>query len=239
MSVNTETVNEIPQEANHQGYFKKVHSLGRLFSTLMILANALPVFLVWAFYGIFPNMSNVLPALFVVWGILLPFFLTEGWMYYAVVGVAGNYMAWAGNSSNFRVPVVAVAQEVVKAKPGSMEAEIVGNIAAGTSIFFSVLFILLGALVGNWLMSILPAWVLGAFNYAIPCIFGALIAQFSLRGPKYAIPIILVAYILVAFTGMESWQRLLLMLIVFLPLMWFAYKKLGWYFVSGDTGGKD
>ena len=226
-------------ELGHNGYFKNVHTIGRIFTTLMIFANALPVFLVWAFYGIFPNMAEVLPALFVVWGILLPFFLTEGWMYYSVVGVAGNYMSWAGNSSNFRVPVVAVAQEVLGAKPGSMEAEIIGNIAAGTSIFFSVVFILLGALLGNALMAILPAWVLAAFDFAIPCIFGALIAQFSMRGPVYAVPIIIASDLLVAFTGMASWMRLLIMLVVFLPLMWFGYKKLGLYFVTEANGSED
>ncbi|MCE5208329.1 MAG: hypothetical protein LLG42_08460 [Chloroflexi bacterium] len=242
MSENIESVpqaSDVTADAAHAEYFKNVHKIGRIFCTLLIFANALPVFLVWAFYGIFPPLNQVLPALFVMWGILLPFFLTEGWMYYGVLGVAGNYMQWAGNSSNFRVPVVAVAQEVVGTKTGSMKYEIVGNIAASTSIFFSVAFILAGALLGNLLIANLPPWVLKAFAYAIPCVFGALVAQFSMRGPKYAIPIILIMYLLVSFTGLVSWQRIVLMIIVILPLMWFAYKKKGIYWVTKEGGGED
>lgn len=226
-------------KSGDQTYFRKVHTIGRIFTTLMIFANALPVFLVWAFYGIFPDLSKVIPGLLVVWGLLLPLFLTEGWMYYTLVGVAANYMSWAGNSSNFRVPVIAVAQEVIGTKPGTMEAEIVGNIAGGTSIFFSVFFILLGALLGNAVMQNLPPWVTGAFAFAIPCIFGALIAQFAMRGPKYALFIVPIAFLLVTLTKLASWQRLLLMLVTIMPLMWLAYKKLGWYWVAGTTTGDE
>lgn len=242
MSENIESVpqvSDVTEDTAHAGYFKNVHKIGRIFCTLLVFANALPVFLVWAFYGIFPPLNQVLPGLFVVWGILLPFFLTEGWMYYGVLGVAGNYMQWAGNSSNFRVPVVAVAQDVIGTKTGSMQYEIVGNIAASTSIFFSVSFILIGALLGNLLITNLPPWVMKAFAYAIPCVFGALIAQFSIRGPKYAIPIVVIFYLLVTFTHLVSWQRILLMIVIVLPIMWFAYKKLGIYWISKEGGGED
>jgi hypothetical protein len=226
-------------EASHGDYFKKVHIIGRIFSILMIFANVLPVILVWAVNGIFPDLGEILPALFVVWGLLLPFFLTEGWMYYGVLGCAGNYMQWAGNSGNMRIPVCSVAQDVMKTKPGSIESEIVGNVAIGTSIPFSALCILFGALVGNVLIANLPPSIQPAFNYAIPCIYGALVAQFSLKGPRYAVPIVLIAYALIMiFPSLASWQRILGMMMIIIPLMWFAYKKLGWYFVL-STGKRD
>jgi hypothetical protein len=233
------TTAEAVSEESHAGYFKKVHIIGRIFSILMIFANVLPVILIWAVHGIFPDMGKVLPALFVVWGLLLPFFLTEGWMYYGILGCAGNYMQWAGNSGNMRIPVCSVAQDVMKTKPGSIESEIVGNVAIGTSIPFSALCILLGAFIGNVLIANSPPSIQSAFNYAIPCIYGALIAQFSLKGPKYAVPIVLLAYVLIMiFPKSASWQRILGMLIIIIPAMWFAYKKLGWYFVSG-AGKRD
>ncbi len=234
MSANVEALQDTAAGSSHTAYFRSVHRIGRIFTILMIFANVLPVILVWAVHGIFPELGKIIPGLLVVWGILLPFFLTEGWMYYGIVGAAGNYMAWAGNISNMRVPVSSVAQDVMKTKPGSMEAEIVGNIAISTSIPFSALFVLLGAVLGNILVANLPPSIQAAFNYAIPCIFGALIAQFGLKGPKYAIPIVLISYaLMLLFPTSASWQRILPMLIVVLPLAWFAYKKLGWYFVVG------
>lgn len=228
---------------SHEGYYKRVHTIGRITSVLMILANVLPVILVGVIYGIWPDLAKVMPALGIVWGILLPFFLTEGWMYFPVVGVAGNYMAVAGNIGNMRIPAASVAQDVMGTEPGSIEAEIVGNIAISTSIFFSIAFILAGALLGNVMVQNLPAWMQSAFGYAIPCIFGALIAQFSLKGPKYALIIVPIAYLVVYFApfivgkNVQTWHRVLPMLVVLLPLAWFAYKKLGIYWVAGGKKG--
>jgi len=233
MSTITEAVSASVAETEHAEYYGKVHTIGRVFSTLMIFANVLPVILVWAFYGIFPDLAKVLPALFVVYGILLPFFLTEGWMYYGVLGLAGTYMGWAGNVGNFRIPAASVAQDVMKTKPGSIQSEVVGNIAISTSTYFSVAFILVGALLGNALIQNMPAWMMAAFNYALPCIFGALIAQFSLKGPKYAIPIVLLCYLLIIlFPKSASWMRVLAMLVTVLPLAYFGYKKFGIFWVS-------
>lgn len=233
MSTISQAVPATAAETEHAEYYSKVHLIGRVFSTLMLFANVLPVILVWAFYGIFPDLEKVIPAVLVVYGILLPFFLTEGWMYYGVIGLAGTYMGWAGNVGNFRIPAASVAQDVMKTKPGSIESEVVGNIAISTSTYFSVAFILAGALLGNALIQNLPAWMQAAFAYALPCIFGALIAQFSMKGPKYALIIVPLAFLLILlFPTSASWQRVLGMLIIILPLAYFAFKRMGIFWVS-------
>jgi len=212
------------EEILQKEYFPYVHRIGRIFCSLLLVGNALPVGLVFLFYGVAPNMKAALAALGMIVMLLLPFYLTEGWMYFPVVGIAGNYMQWAGNTSNCRLPCAAVAQEVLGVKEGTPESEIIGNVAVGTSIVVNAAFVLVGALLGALLMKVLPVSVKSAFTLAVPAIFGAIYAQFLLRGPVYAIAGIVLALLLHGLTDLPNWGVLLILMGVMITGSILLYK---------------
>ncbi|MDY7039313.1 MAG: hypothetical protein SVX38_00440 [Chloroflexota bacterium] len=228
------------EEMNHEEilqkeYFPSVHRIGRIFCALLFVANALPIGLVFLWYGVTPNMQAALMAVGIAAVVLLPFYLTEGWMYFPVVGVAGNYMQWAGNTSNCRVPCAAVAQEVLGVKEGTPESEIVGNIAVGTSIVVNAVFVLVGSLLGLFLMNFLPPSVKGAFTLALPAIFGAIYAQFLLRGPLYAIAVVVLALLLHGLTGLPSWSIMLILMVIMLTASILLYKRGGKIYLKEEV----
>ena len=103
----------------------------------------------------------------------------------------------SGNISNLRLPCSAMAQEVVGAKEGTREAEIIGTMGIVGSIVVNLIGVTLAAFIGNWILGLLPEIVATAFrDYTAPAIFGAVFGQFSMRQPKLApfalaIPLIL------------------------------------------------
>jgi len=219
------------EEILRREYFPYVHKIGRLFCILLFFANVLPLILIYLFYGIAPDARAALTGLGMAAMILLPFYLTEGWMYFSVLGIAGNYMQWAGNTSNCRIPCASVAQEVVGVKEGTPEGEIIANIAVGTSIVVNALFVLAGALLGNVLMAIVPPSVKAAFNLALPAIFGAIYAQFTLRGPQYAAFVMALALLLQYLKVLPNWGVLLVLMVVSLGTSLLAYRRYGKYYI--------
>ncbi|RLF63804.1 MAG: hypothetical protein DRN33_03405 [Thermoplasmata archaeon] len=226
-------------EMNHEEilqkeYFPYVHRIGRIFCTLLFIANVLPVGLVFLLYGVGPDMKAALTALGMAAMILLPFYLTEGWMYFPVLGIAGNYMQWAGNTSNCRVPCAAVALEVLDVKEGTPESEIIGNIAVGTSIVVNAAFVLVGSLIGALLMTVLPVSVKGAFALALPAIFGAIYAQFLLRGPVYAVAVLVLALLLHGLTDLPNWGVMLVLMVIMLTASILLYKWGGKFYLKEE-----
>jgi hypothetical protein len=167
----------------------------------MLIASALsfiPLIYLYIKYGIMINLATALKA----WGLIVAvfgaFYIVEPISYYPILGLAGTYMSFlSGNISNLRLPCSAMAQEVVGAKEGTREAEIIGTMGIVGSIVVNLIGVTLAAFIGNWILGLLPEIVATAFrDYTAPAIFGAVFGQFSMRQPKLApfalaIPLIL------------------------------------------------
>lgn len=207
-------------------YYPYIHKVGITFSLLLVFFNILPVILVLLVYGLPFNWKAAVTAWGLIVMLLIPFYLTEPWMYYAVLGTAGNYMQWAGDVSNCRLPCASVTQSVLGVKEGTPDGEIAANIAVATSIWTSILIILAASVGGFgivWLANTYP-FVKAAFGLILPAIFGAIYAQFSLRNPTYG-GILLALGIVLVWYAFAYWQRLVIMYIVGLGLAYIFYKK--------------
>jgi len=207
-------------------YYPYVHKVGRVFCTALIFCNILPVILVGLVYGLVLDWKATLAAWGMIAMLLIPFYVTEPWMYYAVLGTAGNYMQWAGNTSNCRLPCAAITQSVMGVKEGTPDGEIIANIAVATSIVVNMLIVLAASVAGFglvWLAQTYP-FIKAAFDNILPAIFGAIYAQFSLRNPAYGAMLLAIGIALVWF-GLPYWQRLLIMYVVGLGVAFSVYKK--------------
>ncbi len=118
----------------------------------------------------------------------MPLWFIEPVTYFLVLGVCGTYISFlAGNISNFRLPVSAVAQQVAQVEEGSTEGEIVSTLAIAATQVMITLSALAGAIFVSAIVGVLPATVVAAFDWLLPSIWGALVVQFGLRNWRYAV----------------------------------------------------
>lgn len=80
-----------------------------------------------------------------------------------------------------RLPVAAIAQQVIGTTQGTHKAELVSTLSIGGSIITNVLVTTIAAIGGAALMGIFPPVVLEGFSYVGPAIFGAMFTMYALK----------------------------------------------------------
>jgi hypothetical protein len=216
-------------------YFPYIHRVGITGLAVAVFLNFLPVIVIYLVYGVIVSWDAAVKACTPVMILLLPAYLMECWMYYPTLGTGGNYEQWAGNTSNCRLPSTSIALDVLKVKPGTPEAEIVGNIAVGVSVWVNMTLVFIGCLLGT-LIGLLPPFVQTAFIWVLPAIFGAIYGQFLLKSPLYAL--INLGLALVIYAAFPVWAAentyivLLIIMAIVVPIMIAIYKRTGKTFVK-------
>ena len=147
----------------------------------------------------------------------------------ATTGDRGTYISFlAGNISNMRLPVSAVAQEAAGVREGSPEGEIIGGIGISVSQVMLTIAVLAGAVVVTLIIDVLPKNIKGAFDFLLPCLWGAIVGQFALRAPQYAIVALIVGVPLVMFSGLPDWTQIPVMVFGLAILAILLFKRGIW-----------
>ncbi|MCR6692844.1 MAG: hypothetical protein MRT15_10665 [archaeon YNP-LCB-003-016] len=167
-------------------YYPKIHLYGIITSLIHALIIFLPVIYLAAL-GYFPPWDKAILAFINIASVVGPYWIIEPISYFGILGVVGTYISFlAGNISNMRLPVSAVAQEVAGVKEGSYEGEIVGGLAIIASQWMLTIISFLAAIIVTGVIALLPPAAVKAFDWLLPSIWGAIFAQFSLRNIKLA-----------------------------------------------------
>ena len=168
---------------------KKSILIGSPTNILAAITAFIPVLYLCIRYNCWPNPKFVLEA----WGMLLisfgAFYVVEPVSYYAALGMSGTYLSFlSGNIGNMRVPCAALAQDVTKSEPGTIQAEVVSTMAICGSIITNLIATTAAAFVGAAVVTVLPAVVSeGLKSYASAAIFGATLGNFGIKNPKLAL----------------------------------------------------
>src|SRR5512146_833629 len=163
-------------------YAPKAHRIGLITSFIHIAIFFLPPLYIMFFFNIPVDWGAVGRGTIAVWGFSMPFWFIEPISYFVVLGVAGTYISFlAGNISNFRLPVSAVAQEVAGVREGSHEGEIVSTLAIVATQVMLTIAALAGAIFVTIVVKYLPKSFVAAFDWLLPSIWGAIVIQFALR----------------------------------------------------------
>ena len=113
----------------------------------------------------------------------------------------------SGNISNMRVPCASMAQISADVEPGTEEGSLIATIGMAVSVIINVTILTIGVILGTVVLSKLPASVVGALNYLLPALFGALLMQFGIKDIKYAIGMLVyccLLYVLI-YLGVFNW----------------------------------
>lgn len=166
------------KEKTIQQFHKSVHLWGRITIGIALLFTlTIPLYLTFVL-GYYPDSSDIISGMISIAGFVGVIWIVEPISYFPTLGPAGTYMSFlSGNIGNMRLPVIAATQDALELTPGSDESEVAGIFAIISSTITNLVILAVVMVAGQAIISILPTQILGAFNFALPGILGAMLVM--------------------------------------------------------------
>lgn len=183
-----------------QAYTKKTHVIGRTVSIITLLMLVGAPFLIGKLLGAYPDLGAVGKGFLSVGIVWLVSSIAEFLIYTPMLGAGGGYLAFiTGNLINMKIPCAVNARDMVGAKTGTPENEIISTISIATSSLVTILVLALGVLLMVPLQPVLQSEVLQpAFENVVPALFGAMAYKYYRKNMKIAaLPLILMSLLFI------------------------------------------
>lgn len=183
-----------------ENYRKRTHVIGRITSTIVLLMLLAAPFLIGKYLGAFPDLKAVAGGFLSVGLVWLISSVAEFLIYTPMLGSGGGYLAFiTGNLINMKIPCAMNARDMVDAKSGTPENEIISTISIATSSLVTILVLALGVLLLVPLQPILQNPVLQpAFENVVPALFGAMAYKYYRGNMKIALfPLVIMSVLFV------------------------------------------
>lgn len=217
-------------------YLPAAHRIGLITSLLHVAIFFLPPLYLMAFYGLPADWGRIMQGAASTWSFSLPFWFIEPVSYFLILGICGTYISFlAGNISNFRLPVSAVAQEVARVQQGSHEGEVISALAITATQVMITISALTGALFVSAIVGALPAAVVAAFDWLLPSIWGAIVVQFGLRNWRYAVVAVIASIVVVVYSGLPTWTHTITVVVLMVALALFMCRRGFWLPTAHDV----
>ena len=205
---------DLDKKSLFEAYNERTHLFGRIacIITLVMLIGA--PFVMGACLGAMPDLAAVgrgFLACGIVWMVSC---IAEYLVYTPMLGAGGGYLAFiTGNLINMKIPCAMNARDMVDAKTGTPENEIISTLSIATSSLVTIVVLACGVVALIPLQPVLQSPVLQpAFDNVVPALFGAMAYKYYRGNLKIAVlPLLVMAllFILVpALTGSTSFMVL-------------------------------
>lgn len=169
-------MNEQEKRAVFERYNERTHIIGRVVSviTLVLLVGA--PFVLGVILGAMPDVGAVAKGFVSVGLVWMVSGVAEYLIYTPMLGAGGGYLAFiTGNLINMKIPCAISARDMVGAKTGTAENEVISTLSIAASSLVTILVLALGVLLLVPLQPILQSEVLQpAFSNVVPALFGAM-----------------------------------------------------------------
>ena len=180
----------------YDDYMKTTHRLGRAVSviTLVLLLGA--PFVMGGYLGALPDLGAAARGFLAVGLVWTVSSVVEFLVYTPMLGAGGSYLAFiTGNLINMKIPCAMNARDMVGAKTGTAENEIISTLSIATSSLVTILVLALGVLLLTPLQPVLSSPVLApAFANVVPALFGAMAYKYYRKDLRLAmVPLIVMA----------------------------------------------
>lgn len=193
-------MNEEKKQALYAQYLESTHRLGRLFSILTLLMLLSAPFAIGAYLSAMPDMGAFWRGFLSIGLVYLVSCVAEYLIYVPMLGAGGSYLAFiTGNLINMKIPCAVTARDIVGAKSGTAENEIISTLSIATSSLVTIVVLALGVLLLIPLQPILQSPALQpAFDNVVPALFGAMACKYYRGNFKIAaIPLLLMSLLFV------------------------------------------
>ena len=207
-------MNELEKKSLFEVYNERTHLFGRLACIITLVMLIAAPFVMGLYLGAMPDLGAVARGFLacgLVWAVSC---IAEYLVYTPMLGAGGGYLAFiTGNLINMKIPCAMNARDMVDAKTGTPENEIISTLSIATSSLVTILVLAAGVVALIPLQPILQAPALQpAFDNVVPALFGAMAYKYYRKNMKIALwPLVImgVAFILVpGLTGSTSFMVL-------------------------------
>ena len=193
-------MNELEKKSLFELYNERTHLFGRLscIITLVMLIGA--PFVMGLYLGAMPDLGAVARGFLacgLVWAVSC---VAEYLIYTPMLGAGGGYLAFiTGNLINMKIPCAMNARDMVDAKTGTPENEIISTLSIATSSLVTILVLAAGVVALIPLQPILQAPALQpAFDNVVPALFGAMAYKYYRGNLKIAaLPLLTMALLFI------------------------------------------
>ena len=176
---------DMEKNSSYETYLKSTHRLGRVVSviTLVLLVGA--PFAIGTILGAQPDLGAVARGFLSVGLVWTVSSVVEFLVYTPMLGAGGSYLAFiTGNLINMKIPCAMNAKELVDAKSGTAENEVIATLSIATSSLVTILVLALGVVLLIPLQPVLQSPVLApAFANVVPALFGAMAYKYYRKEP--------------------------------------------------------
>jgi len=177
------------REQYYASYLKTTHRLGRIVSvvTLILLVGA--PFVIGSLLGAAPDLGAAARGFLSVGLVWTVSSVVEFLVYTPMLGAGGSYLAFiTGNLINMKIPCAMNARDLVKAKTGTAENEVISTLSIAASSLVTILVLALGVLLIMPLQPVLQSPALQpAFANVVPALFGAMAYKYYRKDIRLAL----------------------------------------------------
>ena len=181
-----------------ESYNKRTHVIGRISSAIALVMLVGAPFLIGRILGAMPDIGAVGKAFLSVGLVWTVSSVVEFLVYTPMLGAGGGYLAFiTGNLINMKIPCAVNARDIVGAKTGTPENEIVSTLSIATSSLVTIIVLALGVALLVPLQPVLQSPTLQpAFENVVPALFGAMAYKYFRGNMKIAAAPLIVMSIL-------------------------------------------
>ena len=218
------------KQKNYETYLRSTHRLGRIVSiiTLVLLVGA--PFAIGTLLGAQPDLGAVARGFLSVGLVWTVSSVVEFLVYTPMLGAGGSYLAFiTGNLINMKIPCAMNAKELVDAKSGTAENEVIATLSIATSSLVTIVVLALGVVLLIPLQPVLQSPVLApAFANVVPALFGAMAYKYYRKDPLLSL--IPLSVMIILFTLVPSLTSSTSFMIIpsgalAIALSWFKYRR--------------
>ena len=200
-------MNEQEKRAVFERYNERTHLIGRVVSvvTLILLVGA--PFALGVILGAMPDVGAVAKGFVSVGLVWMVSGVAEYLIYTPMLGAGGGYLAFiTGNLINMKIPCAISARDMVGAKTGTPENEVISTLSIAASSLVTILVLALGVLLLVPLQPTLQSEVLQpAFANVVPALFGAMAYKYFRGSMRIAVtPLVVMSLLFILVPGLTG-----------------------------------
>ncbi len=170
-------------------YTETTHKIGKIASIMVLIMLVGAPFLIGKYLGAYPDLKAAGKGFFSVGLIWMISSIAEFLIYTPMLGSGGGYLAFiTGNLINMKIPCAVNARDMVGAKSGTKENEIISTLSIATSSLVTIIVLAVGVALLTPLRPLLQKPVLQpAFDNVVPALFGAMAYKYYKSNLKTAL----------------------------------------------------
>ena len=188
-------------------YNNRTHVLGRIVCTITLVMLLGAPFVMGMHLGAMPNLPAAGKAFLAVGIVWFVSCIAEYLVYTPMLGAGGGYLAFiTGNLINMKIPCAVNARDIVGAKTGTPENEIISTLSIATASLVTILVLAVGVALLIPLQPVLQDPALQpAFDNVVPALFGAMAYKYFRNNLKIAlIPLAVMSLLFIFVPGLIS-----------------------------------